>query len=153
MAEIPQTDVSRRAALPTASLLPRSSAPTIDQDSDAYLAAIEEEWNKKVDAEVDTLVDGMVDIVSLAAVFPFSSSPSSASESRGIESLDHALSVLHVTARPPPSYNDLFSALGRYGYDVTSCEYVVWRRRLEQHVLSSSSASSSSPRAAPPLSC
>ncbi|GJF00056.1 surfeit locus protein 5 subunit 22 of mediator complex-domain-containing protein [Phanerochaete sordida] len=68
MAEIPQTDVSRRAALPTASLLPRSSAPTIDQNSDEYLAAIEEEWNKKVDGEVDTLVDGMVDLVSLASI-------------------------------------------------------------------------------------
>ena len=68
MSDVPQTDVSRRAALPTASLLPRSSQPTIDQSSDEYLDAIEEEWNKKVDAEIDTLVDGMVDLVSLASV-------------------------------------------------------------------------------------
>lgn len=68
MAEIPQTDVSRRAALPTASLLSRSSQPTIDQNSDEYLQAIEEEWNKKVDVEVDTLVESMVDLVSLASV-------------------------------------------------------------------------------------
>ena len=68
MAEIPQTDVSRRAALPTASLLTRSSQPTIDQNSDEYLDSIEEEWNKKVDVEVDTLVDGMVEIVNLASV-------------------------------------------------------------------------------------
>lgn len=68
MSDVPQTDVSRRAALPTASLIPRSSQPTIDQSSDEYLDAIEEEWNKKVDVEVDTLVDGMVDLVSLASV-------------------------------------------------------------------------------------
>lgn len=29
---------------------------------------MEEQWNKKVDVEVDTLVDGMVDLVSLASV-------------------------------------------------------------------------------------
>ncbi|KAJ3490832.1 hypothetical protein NLI96_g1140 [Meripilus lineatus] len=68
MSEAPQTDVSRRAALPTASLLPRSSQPTIDQNSAEYLDAIEEEWNKKVDVEIETLVDGMVDIVSLASI-------------------------------------------------------------------------------------
>ncbi|KAI0072948.1 hypothetical protein K474DRAFT_1650231 [Panus rudis PR-1116 ss-1] len=64
----PQTDVSRRAALPTASLLPRNAKPTIDQSSDEYLDSIEEEWNKKVDAEVDILVDGMVDLVGLASI-------------------------------------------------------------------------------------
>lgn len=68
MSEVPQTDVSRRAALPTASLLSRSSQPTVDQNSAEYLDSIEEEWNKKVDAEIETLVDGMVDIVSLASV-------------------------------------------------------------------------------------
>jgi L-2-aminoadipate reductase len=85
-------------------------------------------------------VDHVARIVSLAAVFPLSSSSASASESRGLEPINHALTVLHVTARPPPSYNDLFSALGKYGYEVTKCEYIVWRRRLEQHVLSSSSS-------------
>ncbi|KAI0343091.1 hypothetical protein BDW22DRAFT_1356663 [Trametopsis cervina] len=68
MAEVPQTDVSRPSALPTASLLSRSSQPTVDQNSDEYLDAIEEEWNKKVDAEVETLVDGMVDLVSIASI-------------------------------------------------------------------------------------
>ena len=68
MAEIPQTDVSRRAALPTARIVSRSAQPTIDQNSAEYLDSIEEEWNKKVDVEVDTLVDGMVDLVSLASV-------------------------------------------------------------------------------------
>ncbi|CAL1716582.1 unnamed protein product [Somion occarium] len=68
MTDVPQTDVSRRVALPTASLLSRSSQPTIDQSSDQYLDSIEEEWNKKVDVEVDTLVDGMVDLVSLASI-------------------------------------------------------------------------------------
>ncbi|TCD61842.1 hypothetical protein EIP91_007832 [Steccherinum ochraceum] len=68
MADIPQTDVVRRVALPTASLISRSSQPTIEQDSDTYLDAIEEEWNKKVDVEVETLVDGMTDLVGLASI-------------------------------------------------------------------------------------
>ncbi|KAK7046633.1 hypothetical protein R3P38DRAFT_2874843 [Favolaschia claudopus] len=46
-----------------------------------------------------------------------------------------ALSVLHVTARPLPSYNDLLGPLAQYGFGTTQCEYVVWRRRLEQHVM------------------
>lgn len=71
---IPQTDVSRPSALPTASLLPRagqlrgSQQAALEQNSAEYLDAIEEEWNKKVDAEMDILVDGMVDLVSLASV-------------------------------------------------------------------------------------
>ena len=35
------------------------------------LDTIEEEWNKKVDMEVEILVDGMVDLVSLASVRAF----------------------------------------------------------------------------------
>ncbi|KAG1747074.1 surfeit locus protein 5 subunit 22 of mediator complex-domain-containing protein [Suillus paluster] len=70
MAEPPQTDVSRPSALPTAKLLqrPAFNQALVDQNSDEYLDAIEEEWNKKLDAEVDILVDGMVDIVSLASI-------------------------------------------------------------------------------------
>lgn len=68
MAEPPQTDVSRPSALPTASLLSRGPAALIDVNSDQYLDTIEEEWNKKVDVEVETLVDGMVDLVNLASV-------------------------------------------------------------------------------------
>ena len=45
------------------------------------------------------------------------------------------VTVLHVTARPPITFNDLFASLIIYGYDVTTCEYVVWRGKLEQHVL------------------
>lgn len=73
MAEVPQTDVSRPSALPTANLLQRATSQNIvDQNSSEYLDAIEEEWNKKVDMEVETLVDGMVDLVSLASVSPSS---------------------------------------------------------------------------------
>ncbi|KAJ3785383.1 hypothetical protein GGU10DRAFT_5305 [Lentinula aff. detonsa] len=65
----PQTDVSRPSALPTATLLHRTIPQAIiDQNSDEYLDNIEEEWNKKVDLEVETLVDGMVDLVGLASV-------------------------------------------------------------------------------------
>lgn len=71
MAEPPQTDVSRPSALPTANLLQRHSTTQsllVDQNSAEYLDAIEEDWNKKVDMEVEILVDGMVDLVSLASV-------------------------------------------------------------------------------------
>jgi len=70
MAEPPQTDVSRPSALPTAKLLqrPAFSQALVDQNSDEYLDANEEDWNKKLDAEVEVLVDGMVDIVSLASI-------------------------------------------------------------------------------------
>ncbi|KAF8959483.1 hypothetical protein BDZ97DRAFT_1388450 [Flammula alnicola] len=70
MSEVPQTDVSRPSALPTANLLQRGtgSQSLVDQNSAEYLDAIEEEWNKKVDMEVEILVDGMVDLVSLASI-------------------------------------------------------------------------------------
>ena len=71
MSDVPQTDVSRPSALPTAKLLQRQSQPTIDQKSNEYLDAIEEEWNKRVDVEIETLVDGMADIVGLASVRPY----------------------------------------------------------------------------------
>ena len=65
---VPQSDVSRPSALPTANLLQRPTVPLVDQNSNEYLDGIEEEWNKKVDTEIDTLVDGMVDLVGLASV-------------------------------------------------------------------------------------
>lgn len=71
MADGPQTDVSRPSALPTAKLLQRPTQPLVDQSSNEYLDGIEEEWNKKVDVEIETLVDGMADIVSLASVRAF----------------------------------------------------------------------------------
>ena len=70
MADITQTDVSRPSALPTARLRPNLAhgQSSVDQTSDEYLDTIEEEWNKKIDVEIETLVDGMVDIVNLASV-------------------------------------------------------------------------------------
>ena len=65
---VPQSDVSRPSALPTANLLQRPTVPLVDQNSNEYSDGIEEEWNKKVDTEIDTLVDGMVDLVGLASV-------------------------------------------------------------------------------------
>ncbi|KZT73041.1 hypothetical protein DAEQUDRAFT_722142 [Daedalea quercina L-15889] len=65
---VPQSDVSRPSALPTANLLQRPTVPLVDQNSNEYLDSIEEEWNKKVDVEIDTLVDGMVDLVGLASI-------------------------------------------------------------------------------------
>ncbi|KAG8786150.1 large subunit of alpha-aminoadipate reductase [Serendipita sp. 407] len=45
------------------------------------------------------------------------------------------VTVLHIAARPRITFNNLFAALTSYGYDVSVCEYVVWRGKLEQHVL------------------
>jgi L-2-aminoadipate reductase len=45
------------------------------------------------------------------------------------------MTVLHVTARPLPTFNDILSSLARYGYGTVPCEYIVWRRKLEQHVM------------------
>ncbi|KAH9037817.1 hypothetical protein EDB85DRAFT_1934698 [Lactarius pseudohatsudake] len=69
MSVIPQSDVSRPSKLPTANLLPQGAAPpAADQNSAEYLDAVEEDWNKKVDVEIETLADGMVDLVNLASI-------------------------------------------------------------------------------------
>ncbi|KIY64847.1 hypothetical protein CYLTODRAFT_380363 [Cylindrobasidium torrendii FP15055 ss-10] len=61
------SDVSRPSALPTANLR-RGNNQNADKTSAEYLNQVEEEWNKKIDSEVDTLVEGMVDLVSLASI-------------------------------------------------------------------------------------
>ncbi|KAG8927926.1 large subunit of alpha-aminoadipate reductase [Tulasnella sp. 418] len=43
--------------------------------------------------------------------------------------------VYHITARPQIRFNDLLSSLSRYGYEVERCEYLIWRTKLEQHVM------------------
>jgi L-2-aminoadipate reductase len=65
-------------------------------------------------------VDHVARIVSLAAVSSLPNNP---------------LSVLHVTARPLPTFNSMLSSLAQYGYTTEQCEYIVWRRKLEQHVM------------------
>jgi L-2-aminoadipate reductase len=45
------------------------------------------------------------------------------------------MTALHVRARPLPTYNAIFSSLPRYGFATEQCEYLVWRRKLEQHVM------------------
>lgn len=69
MSDIPQSDVSRPSKLPTAKILPHGAAlPTTDQTPAEYLEAAEEEWNKRVDVEIETLAEGMVDLVNLASI-------------------------------------------------------------------------------------
>jgi L-aminoadipate-semialdehyde dehydrogenase len=46
-----------------------------------------------------------------------------------------ALSVLHIQAQPLPTFNSILSALATYGFVTEPCEYLVWRRKLEQHVM------------------
>ncbi|KAN0127247.1 alpha-aminoadipate reductase [Lactarius tabidus] len=45
------------------------------------------------------------------------------------------MTVLHMQARPLPTYNFIFSSLTRYGFQVERCEYLIWRRELERHVM------------------
>jgi L-aminoadipate-semialdehyde dehydrogenase len=45
------------------------------------------------------------------------------------------MAVRHMTAAPAPTLNKLLSALARHWYTTAACEYVLWRRKLEQHVL------------------
>ena len=69
MSDIPQSDVSRPSKLPTAKLLPHGAAlPATDRTPAEYLEAAEDEWNKRVDVEIETLAEGMVDLVNLASV-------------------------------------------------------------------------------------
>ena len=63
-----QTDASRPSALPSANIGARNYEQPPVETSEEYLDQVEEEWNKKVDVEVDTLVDGMVDLVAIASV-------------------------------------------------------------------------------------
>ncbi|KAG8825444.1 hypothetical protein FRC19_011379 [Serendipita sp. 401] len=64
-----QTDALRPAALPTATFRPRGNEDqTIDQTSDEYLDGMYEEWNKKLDAEIEVLVEGMTELVKIASI-------------------------------------------------------------------------------------
>lgn len=45
--------------------------------------------------------------------------------------------VYHVTSHPVIRLNDLLGALSRYGWNVERTDYIQWRQRLEEHVLSS----------------
>ena len=64
-----QTDALRPGALPSASLRARAGEEqTMDIPSEEYLNNMYEDWNKKVDVEIETLVDGMTELVKIAAV-------------------------------------------------------------------------------------
>lgn len=43
--------------------------------------------------------------------------------------------VLHIVANPLPTFNNLLSSLAEYGFSTQQCEYLVWRRELEKHVM------------------
>lgn len=51
--------------------------------------------------------------------------------------LSRSVNVLHITSRPPTTYNELLEPLEKYGYPIEKCDYVTWRQKLEQHVLES----------------
>ncbi|KAJ3970057.1 aminoadipate-semialdehyde dehydrogenase [Lentinula raphanica] len=56
----------------------------------------------------------------------------------GSSSVGGNMSVMHITARPLPTFNDLFNALRTYGWAVEKTEYVHWRLQLEAHVMNTS---------------
>ncbi|KZO90705.1 hypothetical protein CALVIDRAFT_490073, partial [Calocera viscosa TUFC12733] len=68
--------MAQRAQFETDAIRPTGLSSTIAPhhrvddklNSAEYLDAVEEEWNKRVDAEVETLVGGMQDLVELATV-------------------------------------------------------------------------------------
>lgn len=43
--------------------------------------------------------------------------------------------IYHVTGHPSIRYNDMLSALRMYGWPVETIDYVIWRAKLEEHVL------------------
>ncbi|CAE6343496.1 unnamed protein product [Rhizoctonia solani] len=61
-----QTDARFRTALPTASLKSSITVPQVD--SETYLQNHEEEWNRLVDAEIESLAEGMADLVGIASI-------------------------------------------------------------------------------------
>ncbi|KAG8810888.1 hypothetical protein FRC17_002714 [Serendipita sp. 399] len=63
-----QTDALRPAALPTATFRRVPEDQTIDQTSDEYLDNMYEDWNKKLDAEIEVLVEGMTELVHIASI-------------------------------------------------------------------------------------
>ncbi|KAK7049302.1 large subunit of alpha-aminoadipate reductase [Paramarasmius palmivorus] len=63
-------------------------------------------------------VDHVAHATSLAAVSP----PS-------------GMQVLHITASPLPTFNSLLSTLSTFGWGTDTCEYVMWRGKLEKHVM------------------
>ncbi|WVW85234.1 L-aminoadipate-semialdehyde dehydrogenase [Kwoniella bestiolae CBS 10118] len=48
---------------------------------------------------------------------------------------NQAFSVAQVTGHPKIRFNDLLTSLALYGYNVNQVEYVLWRTKLEHHVL------------------
>ncbi|ESK92904.1 aminoadipate-semialdehyde dehydrogenase [Moniliophthora roreri MCA 2997] len=63
-------------------------------------------------------VDHVAHATSLAAVSP----PS-------------GMQVLHITASPLPTFNSLLCTLSTFGWGTSTCEYIVWRGKLEKHVM------------------
>jgi L-aminoadipate-semialdehyde dehydrogenase len=48
---------------------------------------------------------------------------------------EDSLKVFQVTQRPNVRFNDFLASLPKYGYKVSRAEYLIWRTKLEQHVM------------------
>ncbi|BGP58213.1 hypothetical protein JCM8202_005063 [Rhodotorula sphaerocarpa] len=79
------TDVRKRTVLPSTLQNVRAPGqPQLELPSDAYLDREEEELNRRVDAHVEQLVDGMKDLVQLAQIDPANPPHPSASSHRSL---------------------------------------------------------------------
>lgn len=67
-AQIPRSDVSRRAPLDTGLIRRGVRDTTQEQTSDQYLAQVTDEWHKRVDQEIKSLANGMVVLCQTALV-------------------------------------------------------------------------------------
>jgi L-aminoadipate-semialdehyde dehydrogenase len=52
-----------------------------------------------------------------------------------LPTIPHRATVLHITARPSIRFNEVLGSLAKYGYRVETTGYLLWRRKLEQHVV------------------
>ncbi|BGP43609.1 hypothetical protein JCM10450v2_007783 [Rhodotorula kratochvilovae] len=91
-----QTDFRRRTVLPSTHHNLRTGTNThgdaLDLPSDEYLDRIEEELNRRVDADAQSLVDGMRDLVALARL----KTEQMLRSAQSLLALAHTLKLLHL---------------------------------------------------------
>ncbi|KAK4691006.1 hypothetical protein P7C70_g9440, partial [Phenoliferia sp. Uapishka_3] len=100
-----QTDVRRRAVLPTTLQALQSQAQSTPQSAgepaDVFLDKMEEELNTKVDDDIEVLVEGLAELVRVAQVSPDRSRPVRWCE-RAMSFGAHVALSLPSSSQPPP---------------------------------------------------
>ncbi|TFK20663.1 aminoadipate-semialdehyde dehydrogenase [Coprinopsis marcescibilis] len=80
-------------------------------------------------------VDHVALCTALAAAYPLASPVGAEVDAAAPSAPSVNLPVLHVTAKPLPTFNFLLSSLSQYGFRTEKSDYITWRRRLEHHVM------------------